>query len=177
MTADPATGMDPGPAADPAPNAAAPAAEPTAATRAATATRAGPPATALVVALVPLAVAVNFLANSLVALLGLPIYLDTIGTFLAAAILGPWWGALAGVMTNVVGVLPNGASNLLFAPVNVAAALVWGYGIRRLLLGRTVAGRAVLPETPGTRRLAVALAGIVAGIVLAAIAVLALPPA
>ncbi len=220
------------------------------------AVRHGPPPTALIVALVPLAVAVNFLANSLVALLGLPIYLDTIGTFLAAALLGPWWGALAGVLTNVVGAFPNGVANLLFAPVNVAAALVWGYGIRRLGLGQAVLGffglavvvgvvtgvlatpivllvfggatghpsdlitatlasfgieraalvssvvtsvpdkviagyaglaitaalpvavasRAVLPEAPGTRRLAIALGGIVVGVILAAVAVLALPP-
>jgi energy-coupling factor transport system substrate-specific component len=230
------------------------AAEPPASIRA---VREGPPPTALVVALVPLAVAVNFLANSLVALLGLPIYLDTIGTFLVAALLGPWWGALTGVLTNVVGAFPNGVSNLLFAPVSVAAALIWGYGIRRLGLGRTVlrffglavvvgivtgvlatpivlwvfggatghpsdlitatlasfgiaraalvasvltsvpdkviaayaglaitaalpaavAGRAALPEAPGTRRLAIALGGIVVGIALAAAAILALQPA
>ncbi len=42
-----------------------------------------------------------------------------------------------GVLTNVIGVLPNGPTNLLFAPVNVAAALLWGYGIRRLGLGRS----------------------------------------
>jgi hypothetical protein len=256
MTVDPAAGADPAaPAAGG--DAAAPLRPATPGSATATPTREGPPPTVLVVALVPLAVGVNFLANSLVALLGLPIYLDTIGTFLASVLLGPWWGALAGVMTNVVGVVPNGASNLLFAPVNVAAALVWGYGIRRLGLGRTlggffvlavvvgvvtgvlatpivlfvfggatghpsdlitatlatfgieraalissvitsvpdkviaayaglavtaalpaaVAGRAVLPETPGTRRLAVALVGILAGVILAAIAVLALPPA
>ena len=270
MTVDPAAGTDPAaPAAsgDAAASASPATPEAGASTAAgpppavaagpATPAREGPPPAVLVVALVPLAVGVNFLANSLVALLGLPIYLDTIGTFLASALLGPWWGALAGVMTNVVGVLPNGASNLLFAPVNVAAALVWGYGIRRLGFGRTVggffglavvvgivtgvlatpivlfvfggatghpsdlitatlatfgieraalissvitsvpdkviaayaglavtaalpaavAGRAVLPETPGTRRLAVALVGILAGVILAAIAVLALPPA
>ncbi len=92
--------------------------------------------TTLVVTLVPLAVAVNFAANAAAGALRLPIYLDTIGTILAAVLLGPWWGALAGALTNVVGVVPNGVSNLLFAPVNVAAALLWGYGIRSLGLGR-----------------------------------------
>lgn len=94
------------------------------------------PAT-LVMTLVPLAVAVNFVANSAAGMLRLPIYLDTIGTVLAAVLLGPWWGALAGALTNVVGVVPSGVSNLLFAPVNVAAALLWGYGIRSLGLGRS----------------------------------------
>lgn len=92
--------------------------------------------TTLVVTLVPLAVAVNFAANAAAGTLRLPIYLDTIGTILAAVLLGPWWGALAGALTNVVGVVPNGVSNLLFAPVNVASALLWGYGIRSLGLGR-----------------------------------------
>ncbi len=96
------------------------------------------PPTTLVVALVPLAVAVNFVANLAASTLALPIYLDTVGTFLAAVLLGPWWGALVGVLTNGVGAWQNGVSNVLFAPVNVAAALVWGYGIRSLGLGRNV---------------------------------------
>src|SRR3954466_14261198 len=95
------------------------------------AARPGPPPTALVVTLIPLAVAVNFVGNLAIAPLGLPIYLDTIGTFLAAVLLGPWWGALAGVLTNVLGAFPNGVTNVLFAPVNVVAALAWGYGGRR----------------------------------------------
>ena len=215
------------------------------------------PPTALVVALVPLAVAVNFAANWAAALLHLPIYLDTIGTFLAAVLLGPWWGALAGVLTNAVGVVPNGVSNLMFAPVNVAAALLWGYGIRSLGLGRNavafpllaavvgivtgvlatpvvllvfggatghpsdlitatlasfgleravlvssvmtsipdkmisayvglaltgalpaaVAARAVLPEQPGTRRLVMAAAGILVGVVITVVVVALQPPA
>ncbi len=100
------------------------------------AARRGDLPTTLVMTLVPLAVAVNFAGNAAAGMLRLPIYLDTIGTILAAVLLGPWWGALAGVLTNVVGVVPSGVSNLLFAPVNVAAALLWGYGIRSLGLGR-----------------------------------------
>jgi len=69
-----------------------------------TVARPGAPSRTLIVALVPLAVAVNFVANWVAATLGLPIYLDTVGTFLAAVLLGPWWGALAGVLTNGVGV-------------------------------------------------------------------------
>ena len=219
--------------------------------------RPGAPPTTLVIALIPLAVAVNFVANWVAGLLRLPIYLDTIGTFLAAVLLGPWWGALAGVLTNALGIAPNGVSNLLFAPVSVAAALVWGYGIRSLGLGRSgvaffllavvvgivtgvlatpivlflfggatghpsdlitaalasiglekatmissvlssvpdkvissyiglaitaalpvaVAARAVLPEQPGTRRLTVALAGILVGIALAVVVVITQSPA
>lgn len=219
--------------------------------------RPGAPPTTLVIALVPLAVAINFVANWAAGLLRLPIYLDTIGTFLAAVLLGPWWGVLAGVLTNAVGAVSNGPSNLLFAPASVAAALIWGYGIRSLGLGRSsvlffllaavvglvtgviatpivlflyggatghpsdlitaalasfglerailassvmssipdkvisayiglaitgalpaaVAARAVLPEQPGTRRLVVALVGILVGVGLAIAVVVLQPPA
>lgn len=104
----------------------------------ANAARGSRPSTTLVVALVPLAVAINFIANLAAATLALPIFLDTVGTFLAAVLLGPWWGALVGLLTNGIGVLQNGASNALFAPVNIAAALLWGYGIRTFGLGRGV---------------------------------------
>lgn len=219
--------------------------------------RNAPPPRALVISLVPVAVALNFTANYLVALLRLPIYLDTIGTFLVAALLGPWWAALAGVLTNLVGVIPNGVSNLLFAGSSVAAGLAWGYGLRSLGLGRnavlffglavvvgilagalatpvvlylyggatghpsdlitaafasfglergvlvssvlssvadkviaaylglaivaalpaSVAGRVTLPEQPGPRRVAVAVAGVAVGIVLAVVVTAAQPPA
>ena len=35
--------------------------------------------------------------------LKLPTFLDMIGTCVAAIVLGPWWGALVGVITNVGG--------------------------------------------------------------------------
>ncbi len=219
--------------------------------------RSGAPPTMLVIALIPLAVAVNFIANWVAGLLRLPIYLDTIGTFLAAVLLGPWWGALAGVLTNVLGIVPNGVSNLLFAPVSVVAALLWGYGIRSFGLGRSsiaffllavavgvvtgalatpivlflfggatghpsdlitaalasfgleratlissvlssipdkvisayaglaitaalpvvVTARAVLPEQPGTRRLGLAIGGVLVGVGLAIAVALTQPPA
>jgi len=103
--------------------------------------RIGPPIT-LVVALIPMAVAVNYIANLATRVTGVPLYLDTVGTFLAAVLLGPWWGALTGLLTNAVPVLlpPNDVANLLFAPVNVVAALVWGYALRPLGLGRSAIG-------------------------------------
>lgn len=84
-------------------------------------------------------VALNIAGRLIVDALHLPIYLDMVGTALAAVALGPWLGALVGGVTNVVSVVLSGWVSLPFALVNVAGALVWGYGIRRFGMGRTLA--------------------------------------
>lgn len=91
-----------------------------------------------VVTLVPVAVAFNILGGYLATTLKLPVYLDMIGTAISAIVLGPWWGALVGVLTNSGSALLTGPTTLPFALVNIAGALVWGYGVRSWKLGRTV---------------------------------------
>jgi energy-coupling factor transport system substrate-specific component len=83
-------------------------------------------------------VALNLLGRTLVDSLHLPIYLDMIGTAIAAIALGPWRGAAVGAATNVLGVLSSGWVSIPFAVVNVVGALLWGYGTRRWGLGRTL---------------------------------------
>jgi energy-coupling factor transport system substrate-specific component len=51
-----------------------------------------------------------------------------IGTAVVAIVLGPWWGALVGAITNIVSSFITGPISLPFAVVNVVGALVWGYG-------------------------------------------------
>ena len=92
----------------------------------------------VVVAVMLGCVAINLLGRGLVDLLGLPIYLDMVGTAFSAIVLGPWWGCLVGVTTNVAGVGVSGPESLWFTPVNVAGALVWGHGVRRWALGRSI---------------------------------------
>ena len=96
------------------------------------------PSTRSVVALLVGCLAVNMVGRVLVDSLTLPLYLDMIGTAIAALALGPWRGAAVGAATNVVGVLSSGPVSLAFVPVNVVGALVWGYGLRRWDLGRTL---------------------------------------
>ena len=91
------------------------------------------------VMLVALCAAVDVVGGWIAGLLKVPVFLDTIGTFVAAAVLGPWWGAAAGVGNNIVSALFNGPSSIPFAVVSVAVALVWGYGLRTFQLGRTAA--------------------------------------
>jgi len=83
-------------------------------------------------------VALNLLGREFEEWLHLPVHLDMVGTAIAAIALGPWWGALAGGATNVLGVAVSGTASLPFALVNIAGALVWGYGVRRYRMGRSL---------------------------------------
>jgi len=94
----------------------------------------------LVLAFVALGAAINVVGGYAATLTGLPLFLDMIGSALVALVLGPWWAALAALITSFVLVPVNGVSNVPFALVGIAAALTWGYGVRQLGLGRT-AGR------------------------------------
>lgn len=82
-----------------------------------------------VVALVPVAAALNIVGGTINSALHLPTFLDMIGTAVVAIVLGPWWGALVGAITNIVRSFITGPIALPFAVVNVVGALVWGYGV------------------------------------------------
>jgi energy-coupling factor transport system substrate-specific component len=83
-----------------------------------------------VVALVPAAVALNIVGNYINDTLRLPTFLDMIGTAVVAITIGPWWGALAGALTNTITGFISSPISLPFAACNVIGALVWGYGVR-----------------------------------------------
>ncbi len=91
-----------------------------------------------VVTLVPVAAALNIVGGYIVGLLHLPIFLDMIGTAVVAIVLGPWWGALVGVITNTGSAFLSGPIGLPFALCNVVGALVWGYGVRSVGMGRSI---------------------------------------
>jgi energy-coupling factor transport system substrate-specific component len=93
---------------------------------------------AYVVALVPVAAALNVVGGTINTALSLPTFLDMIGTAVVAIVLGPWWGALTGVISNFAGAFFTGPVNIPFALANVAGALVWGYGVRSLGMGASV---------------------------------------
>ncbi|HEY9088497.1 MAG TPA: hypothetical protein VIO36_10040 [Anaerolineaceae bacterium] len=83
-----------------------------------------------VVALVPVAVALNIVGGQINTVLKLPTFLDMIGTAVVAIVLGPWWGALVGATTNIVSSFISGPIGLPFAACNVVGALIWGYTVR-----------------------------------------------
>lgn len=102
-----------------------------------------------VVVLVPAMAALNIAAGTIVNALKLPVFLDMTGTMVASVALGPWWGALTAMITNTAGSLTMGPAEIPFALCNVVGALVWGYGVRSLGMGRSFTRLVVLAVIVG----------------------------
>ena len=83
-----------------------------------------------VIALVPVASVLNVIGGTVAGALKLPIFLDMIGTAVVAMTIGPWWGALVGVITNVTMGFLTGPVSIQLAACNVVGALIWGYGTK-----------------------------------------------
>ncbi|MFN5929905.1 MAG: ECF transporter S component, partial [Roseiflexaceae bacterium] len=71
--------------------------------------------------LMALAIAINIAVGQLVTVLKLPIYLDSIGTVLVGALLGPVAGALTGTLASLIwGLLGNAYA----APYFIVATVI-----------------------------------------------------
>ncbi|WP_298038563.1 hypothetical protein [uncultured Microbacterium sp.] len=84
------------------------------------------------------AIMINVIGAGAVTFLSLPLYLDMIGTAWAAIALGPWYGAIVGVFSTAASVGVNSHDAIPFVLVNVAGALVWGYGARSFGMARSL---------------------------------------
>jgi hypothetical protein len=98
-------------------------------------------------ALIPLAIAINIAIGQLAT--GLPFYLDSIGTVLVGALLGPWWGLLTGVLSNVIWTLLGNPIPIWFAYVA---------GVIGILAG--LAGRAGFFQRPSPPWLSALIVGV-----------------
>lgn len=77
------------------------------------------------IAVIALAIALNFIGAQLALLLRLPIYLDTVGTILISILIGPWWG----ILTALLSALISSGSDLFalyYMPVAAVLALLAG---------------------------------------------------
>lgn len=63
------------------------------------------------------------------------LFLDMIGTCIAAIMLGPWQGALVGLVSSGLMELNPPHPGTVFVLVNITGALLWGYGVRRFNMG------------------------------------------
>ena len=78
--------------------------------------------------MIPLGVAINYVGGLLNSALGGPLYLDSIGTAVVAAVMGPWVGAISGLLFNVVSALMGGNMlSALFGICNIGTGLIVGY--------------------------------------------------
>lgn len=88
-----------------------------------------------------IAIATNIVLGILTKALGIPLYLDTLGTVLTAALIGPVPGIIVGLLSNIITGLISSVTTIPFALVNGAVGLVvglivrkWGYNFVQALI-------------------------------------------
>ena len=82
------------------------------------------------IALVPVAIAINIVVGQLASSLGLPVYLDSIGTILVGVLAGPAAGAVTGGLANVIWGMTISPVSLPFAVTAVVIGVLAGYAAR-----------------------------------------------
>ena len=81
--------------------------------------------------MIPIGVAINYIGGLIASTLALPIYMDSIGTVIVAAIMGPWIGAFSGALYNIISALTGGnIPGALFAICNIGSGLIVGFMAR-----------------------------------------------
>ena len=83
------------------------------------------------ICLVAMAVAVNIAGGQIALFLRLPIYLDSIGTILTGAVLGPWYGMLPNLLSGIFMGMTVDIYSLYFAPVGMITGIMSGILLRR----------------------------------------------
>ena len=79
-----------------------------------------------VVAFCGICVAINIVLGIITSALGIPLYLDTLGTVLSAALIGPVPGIIVGALSNIITGLMYSVSDIPFCLVNMAVGLIVG---------------------------------------------------
>lgn len=115
--------------------------------------------------LVAMAVAVNVVGGQIALLLRLPVYLDSIGTILTGALLGPLYGMLPSLVSGICMGVTTDIYSLYFAPAGMATGLLAGLVFEKM----AVKGRWIFPAVffitlPGTVLSAVISAGLFGGV-------------
>ena len=76
--------------------------------------------------MVAFAICINFVGAQIALVLRLPIFLDSIGTFFIAMVLGPVYGMLPSLLSGLVTGLTTDIYSLYYAPVGILLGLVTG---------------------------------------------------
>lgn len=83
--------------------------------------------------LMSIAIVINILGGFIAIALKLPIFIDTIGTFLIAFLFGPLSGALTGLATSLINGFTFDPYSLYFFPVQITIGLVGGFCYKKNL--------------------------------------------
>ena len=97
--------------------------------------------------LVAIGIALNLALGQAASFLNLPIFLDSVGTVLAAVLAGPVIGGLTGLLTNLLWGLLQGPTAAFFAPVammiGIAAGLLARAGMFRSWWQAAISGAVI----------------------------------
>lgn len=103
------------------------------------------------ICLVAFAVVLNYIGSTIALTLRLPIYLDTIGTILTAALLGPVFGMIPGMLSGVFCFFTTDVISLYYTPVQLVIGFTAGMAFRSGMMRRMkVMFGTLLVTVPGT---------------------------
>ncbi|MDO5293433.1 MAG: ECF transporter S component [bacterium] len=101
--------------------------------------------------IVALAAVINILGGHLALALKLPIYLDSIGTVLVAAILGPVYGIIPGLLSGLITGVTGDIYSIYFAPVQIVTGIMAGMLFRtKWVKGKRMPLGVLAITVPGT---------------------------
>ena len=103
------------------------------------------------IAMVAMAICINYIGGQLALALHLPIYLDSIGTILIGAMFGPAFGVLPPMISGILMAFTGDIYSLYFAPVGMILGLIAGFVLKRIhSVGFMLLLSAFLITLPGT---------------------------
>ncbi len=77
----------------------------------------------MVLFLIPIGVAINFVGGQIAGNLGLPVYLDSIGTMAIGALCGAFPGAAVGLVSNLLNAVTY-PPNVFYAPISILIGII-----------------------------------------------------
>lgn len=103
------------------------------------------------IAMVAMAICINYIGGQLALALHLPIYLESIGTILIGAMFGPAFGVLPPMISGILMAFTGDIYSLYFAPVGMILGLTAGFVLKRIhSVGFMLLLSAFLITLPGT---------------------------
>ena len=117
------------------------------------------------IVLVAMSAVLNMVGSNLALFLKLPVYLDTLGTMVAGALLGPWYAICAGVVSGILTGITTDIYSLFFLPVQCVIGFLSGWVFRERRKGKKLPVLASVPiiSVPGTFVAAVISAAVFGG--------------
>lgn len=86
---------------------------------------------AYIIAFCGVCIAMNIVLGIITSALGIPLYMDTLGTVLTAALIGPLPGVIVGSLSNIITGFMYSVSDIPFFLVNAAVGLIVGLAAKK----------------------------------------------